>query len=631
MNYDRIIRTLQQDPKKSLESARRGSLNDLTDLANFWQEAPNLLTLGILDVFLAHLDATKAPDTHNTAADTSASASRAFISLLGLSKAGGFIGDDSKYAGAIIKSAIIKSWPGIFKWCSFFFAVRVMPAAQRPEIRRSGMDVLAGALYSISRDDIVRNAIVRTPEDVVPVPSSVEVPVGTAALDSLLRVADSQTLDRTLKAAGGKADQLAKLALMRLYTEGQKPQISGCKAAVYADLLSQLSRSLEHQLRHALLGASAISTVTKTLVAVSSQIGSHGNPELLDAIIALFGYLTNCLESTDGFTWITQSVQTGLLKAFVECSIYFSRLDAKDREMIISIVKNVLPRYLVYRSVIRAVGLALDSVYKSPGIGRVSSSEASDVWKDFVELAEERLLVEAQAAAWKRKATTCDNTNCLKVDSRSNFRKCAACSTTHYCSKECQTAAWKEGDHKTMCKLKQRERLEGKKNTISKADKAFFHHLSIRDARRHLPHLRSLAAHEYPDALVQGLVIGIDYRVMPEKYSVQSIVGYRSPETIGTVNEEARNDALFEKVRDNQDRYTLLETKIVNGQDAQLVITLCPSFWDKDTGLLGGNGRIEGEECISDDDDDSYPKPALDEIDELMVSILYDIDPLPLS
>jgi hypothetical protein len=279
-------------------------------------------------------------------------------------------------------------------------------------------------LYSISRDDIVRNTIVHTPgsvelatqlwlfEDAVPVPSSVEVPVGTAALDSLLSVADSPTLDRTLKAAGAKADQLAKLALMRLSTEGQKPQISGCKAAVYADLLSQLSRSPEHQLRHAILGASAISTVTKTLVAVSSQIDSSANPERLDAIIALFGYLRNCLESTDGFTWITQSVQTGLLKAFVECSPYFPRLDdAKDREMIISIVKNVLPRYLVYRSVVRAVGLALDGVYKSPAIGGVSSSVVSDVWKDFVQLAKERLLVEAQAAAWKRKATTCDNTN----------------------------------------------------------------------------------------------------------------------------------------------------------------------------------------------------------------------------
>ncbi|KIM71474.1 hypothetical protein PILCRDRAFT_17044 [Piloderma croceum F 1598] len=111
---------------------------------------------------------------------------------------------------------------------------------------------------------------------------------------------------------------------------------------------------------------------------------------------------------------------------------------------------------------------------------------------------------------------------------------------------------------------------------------------------------------------------------MPKKYSVQSIVGYSSPETMGGVNKEARNDALFEKFRDNQDRYTLIETKITNGQDAQLVMILCPSFGDKDAGLLGGNGQIEGEEGFSDDD--SSPKPALDKVDELMVHIPYDID-----
>ena len=98
---------------------------------------------------------------------------------------------------------------------------------------------------------------------------------------------------------------------------------------------------------------------------------------------------------------------------------------------------------------------------------------------------------------------------------------------------------------------------------------------------------------------------------------MRPIVGYNGPDTSGTVNEEARNDALLEKVRDNQDKYTLLESKISNGQDGQLIMTICSSFWDKDAGLLGGNGRIEGEEGSSDEDD---PIPtAVDEVDELMV------------
>jgi hypothetical protein len=81
----------------------------LTQLANFWQEVPILLTMGILDVFYTHLDVGKAPSAGEPAADTSATSNRAFISLLGLSKAGTFIDDGKEFSGGIIKA-----WPGIY-------------------------------------------------------------------------------------------------------------------------------------------------------------------------------------------------------------------------------------------------------------------------------------------------------------------------------------------------------------------------------------------------------------------------------------------------------------------------------------------------------------------------------------
>jgi hypothetical protein len=103
-----IKSTIAHCIQQSLESARRGSITDLTELANFWQETPNLLGMGVLDVFYAHLDLGKAPTTHDPAAGASLAANRAFMSLLGLSKAGNFISDRKEYLGAIIKA-----WPGI--------------------------------------------------------------------------------------------------------------------------------------------------------------------------------------------------------------------------------------------------------------------------------------------------------------------------------------------------------------------------------------------------------------------------------------------------------------------------------------------------------------------------------------
>ena len=71
---------------------------------------------------------------------------------------------------------------------------------------------------------------------------------------------------------------------------------------------------------------------------------------------------------------------------------------------------------------------------------------------------------------------TTANHQCQKVGTKEDMRACSACLYTYYCSKvrfeynvvqqqqtdsslECQETAWKEGDHKTMCKMKQQERL----------------------------------------------------------------------------------------------------------------------------------------------------------------------------
>jgi len=246
-------------------------------------------------------------------------------------------------------------------------------------------------------------------EDAISIPSSAEIPVCTAALDSLLRMAEPPTLDRALKAAGGKPDQVGKLALTRLHAESRKSSIDGHRTAIYSDIVNSLSRP-NHLLRNALLIANSISTVTKALVFVSTQLNATGNPMLLNAMVSLFGNLRNCLESTDGFTWISQSVQAGLLTAFVECSPHFSKVNLEDRTMILSIVQDVIPRYLVYRSVIQTVSVALDVVHALPKNDKVLTTIAKDVWQNFVALVKERMLVSAHATAWKGKALICDNT-----------------------------------------------------------------------------------------------------------------------------------------------------------------------------------------------------------------------------
>ena len=50
--------------------------------------------------------------------------------------------------------------------------------------------------------------------------------------------------------------------------------------------------------------------------------------------------------------------------------------------------------------------------------------------------------------------------------------------------------------------------------------------------------------------------------------------------TDGTPNAEARNDALLEKARDHPGKYTIIQSKISNGQNLNMVMTLVTgTFW----------------------------------------------------
>lgn len=90
----------------------------------------------------------------------------------------------------------------------------------------------------------------------------------------------------------------------------------------------------------------------------------------------------------------------------------------------------------------------------------------------------------------------------------------------------------------------------------------------------------SNAALDYPGTPAQGLVIRIDYTKQPESYTVKPLDGYKGPPIGGSANDEARNDALIEKVKNDQDRYTLIETIIAHGQWGQLLMTVAPSLWN---------------------------------------------------
>ncbi|KAH6912812.1 hypothetical protein BKA70DRAFT_1265084 [Coprinopsis sp. MPI-PUGE-AT-0042] len=612
VDRNRAIRRLTSSRQKVLQGAKDGVYQDLLDVTNFWPEVAHgssQLPPGILDVLFHHLDADKTPHDLSRENLEKPNTRNAWVSLTGLIKVGNFF--SGPVNPEIYDDEILAAWQGLFKWSAYFYAGYVEAPGVDFTRKRNAIDMISGCWYAICRTDRVREAMVSTQGSVEIVTrlwlledegrslaspnTMMGLPCASAAMGALItRPPNDDVYDRVIRTAAGKAETVAKLALARLkaaikdITRIHEPQTT-----LYLELIIDLCRPANHPLRHAFLQGNLITLCTNIAVTVSRLLQSRELPGLIDLMGNAFGFLNNCLESTDGFSWVNQSIKAGLLGAYVDCSPFFSRIEPHERKLITRIVDEILPAYLVYRSVIEAVDSSIRALKldDSPRKDRVLRTDAREGWERFVKLARERRLATLQAKTRKGRAVLCDNIACQRIDEKNTFRKCAACQTTLYCSRECQTQAWKEGGHKNMCILKQQERLEGKAQSISKSDHAFFHHLAPYEARRELFMLRELAKSSHPDIKLTELVIYIDFTVVPAKFSIFPLEDYEkcSPATDASVNAEARHDALVERARENPTRFTIIQSKLANGEAYQMSTTLVGGRFWKD-------GEIEREE-----------------------------------
>ncbi|KAJ3514357.1 hypothetical protein NLJ89_g2432 [Agrocybe chaxingu] len=349
-------------------------------------------------------------------------------------------------------------------------------------------------------------------------------------------------------------------------------------------------------------------------------------------------------------------------------------MDPEDADMIVSIVGKILVRYLVYRSVVLSVKTAVARVRETRAAEFKGSSakqdggkadwglkslkerhdtedelqmkkwtpEARRAWRRFEHLAIERYLVTIHMKVVKKKAVTCDNVKCQKVDEKNNFMRCSSCSNTMYCSRECQITAWKEGGHKLVCKLKQKEMQEGRFQSISEGDAAFFHHLATRDARHHLPLLLRLASASYPQLSLTDLIISIDYMKHPPKFTVYPLSEHEKhcPRIASdtSANAEARNEELINRARQNPGKYGIIQSRIANGQGMQMVLSVVTgTFWNErepredqvpegewnsenEGNLKGAGKRRKGRRAESDDshDEDDIRGTNVDGVDMMM-------------
>ncbi|KDQ59163.1 hypothetical protein JAAARDRAFT_654833 [Jaapia argillacea MUCL 33604] len=443
----------RKNPQKTIASARNGSLPACAVLANLWQVIPDAISLGVLDVFFCHLSESKAPLPTAAEVDDSVFALPTF-SLLGLSRIASLPSEKVLALG----DRIMEAWPGIFKWCSSLYPPSISPPSVVGDKKRdSATRAISFCWFSIAQNPRVLESMRTTPgaielatrlwvrEDTMKVPSEVIFPAPSALLDVLLIPQQSKMLSQIVQASEASPSHIAKLAVARLTAASTATPVDLYGIKYHTNLIFGLTCNPDHPLQGAFFKAKVIIAMTKSLVAATKDVDNK-DPLIAFSMVRLCAYLKTFLEATDGFRFISQSLNAGLLVGLAYCGTRLSDVTTEEREVIISLISSVASRYLVYHSVIRAAKTSMHTVKMAhlTLYTKVFDSVSRGAWESFQALLEDRVEISDGFDESEKPDQGCANSECTgRRVPRGSLMKCAGCQTVLYCSKTCQISDWK--------------------------------------------------------------------------------------------------------------------------------------------------------------------------------------------
>ncbi|KAF7307847.1 hypothetical protein MKEN_01145000 [Mycena kentingensis (nom. inval.)] len=169
---------------------------------------------------------------------------------------------------------------------------------------------------------------------------------------------------------------------------------------------------------------------------------------------------------------IVDFLQNGLLEEFIVWTGTPDIVDGIYRELE-DILLNVLVPAASYHSALMLMEEIKSAREAELADARFLTSRVFPTWQRFWEIVGQRS--ELRRAWNDREASlaSCDNLKCGTMQPKSSFRRCGGCLTQKYCSKKCQKADWKDGQHRSTCATYQDLR-EDLCEIFGKKDLAFF-------------------------------------------------------------------------------------------------------------------------------------------------------------
>ncbi|KAF8655013.1 hypothetical protein AX16_003284 [Volvariella volvacea WC 439] len=202
------------------------------------------------------------------------------------------------------------------------------------------------------------------------------------------------TTVRVITALGGNPNDVARLCLEHLSKTSELAHSQHAMAlAAGADIELMTNFRVSAPMRYALLGRHSVRAVTSVLLSFSSMPFSSESREsasfYLNSCSRFIGY---ALEFSNGFNAITEALEAQLLPAMLRCGPWLAQMNPSMVTQFLLPLTAILPKYLLYPSILKIVSRALRRV-RSLGVeSRIAQPSALwDAWKRFKTLAEERI------------------------------------------------------------------------------------------------------------------------------------------------------------------------------------------------------------------------------------------------
>lgn len=379
----------------------RGSFDDMKKLIEFLQEYP--CSSGqieqILNVLSIHLN----PRTHPT--PLSSASLYCILALTATNLA-------CKESSQAMVDHLTRFWPKLWSWLKYFHDNCITNLVTYPnEERRQFKSTFIKAIHLFSQEERLATCLWSTP-GVVPTLISLwrqEITdpgislseesglpgtyltstILSACFSAMHEQACQSWIDNVVIPSGGDPKDFASIALAHLHHDLTQKQ-QGLYHLIH-DIRVLIFSSCYLPFRNSLLSLDSIHAVTRVLVDCTSEPYSAQNAILAgESINCCFWYLVEHLESMDGTHWIVRALDAHLLCALLKSEPWAEHL----RDPYMDILSNILPKYLVHRSVLLAASRALARVRDLQLEEKISHTGLLWIkWSQFRDLIDEGMLI----------------------------------------------------------------------------------------------------------------------------------------------------------------------------------------------------------------------------------------------